>query len=68
MAKYRANKYLTVRELWKTLAVPSIMYGMNVFNWSECELQNLKIIQNKVGRIALGANNYGSVDVIRGDL
>ena len=57
-----------MRELWKTLAVPSIMYGMNVLNWSECKLQKLEIIQNKVGRIALGANNYVSVEAIRGDL
>ena len=68
VARYRVNKYLTVRELWKTLAVPSIMYGMNVLNWSECELQKLEIIQNKVGRIALGANKYVSVEAIRGDL
>ena len=68
IARYRANKYLVVRELWKGMAVPSIMYGMNVLNWTECELQKLEVIQNKVGRIALGANRYASVEAIRGDM
>ena len=35
MARYRANKYLVVRELWDYMAVPSIMYRMNVMNWTE---------------------------------
>ena len=30
IVRYRANKYVVVRELWKEIAVPSIMYGMNV--------------------------------------
>ena len=34
VVRYRTNKYMTVRELWKTLAIPSIMYGINVLNWS----------------------------------
>ena len=68
VARYRANKYVTVRELWKTLAVPSIMYGMNVLNWSEHELQKLEVIQNKVERVALGANRYACVEAIRGDM
>ena len=32
IARYRVNKYLVVRELWKGIAVGSIMYGMNVLN------------------------------------
>ena len=68
IARFRANKYVAVRELWKTMAVPSITYGMNVLNWSECELQKLEVIQNKVGRVALGANRYVSVEAIRGDM
>ena len=27
-ARMRANKYALLRELWKSVAVPSIMYGM----------------------------------------
>ena len=68
IARYRANKYVVVRELWKGMAVPSIMYGMNVLNWTESELQKLEVIQNKVGRVGLGANKYTSVEAIRGDM
>ena len=68
IARYRANKYLVVRELWKGMAVPSIMYGVNVLNWTESELQKLEVIQNKVGRVALGANRYACVEAIRGDM
>ena len=65
IARYRANKYLVGRELWKGMAVPTIMYGMNVLNWTECERQKLEVIQNNVERIALGANRYASVEAIR---
>ena len=68
VARYRSNKYVTVKELWKAISVPSITYGMNVLNWSECELQKLEVIQNKVGRVALGANRYTCVEAIRGDM
>ena len=57
-----------LRELWKTVAVPSLMYGMDVVNWNENDMQKLEVIQNKVGRIALGANWYAAVEAIRGDM
>ena len=30
--------YIVVRELWKAVAVPSIMYGMNVISWNERDI------------------------------
>ena len=68
IARYRANKYLVARELWKGMAVPSLMYGVNVLNWTEIELQILEVIQNKVGRVALGVNRYGCAKAIKGDM
>ena len=50
------------------MAVPSIMYGVNVLNRAESQLQKLEVIQNKVGREALGANRYACVEAIRGDM
>ena len=44
----------------------SIMYGMNMLNWTEGELQKLEVIRNKVGRVALGANGYAGVEAVRG--
>ena len=68
VARWRANKYEVLRELWKTVAVPCLMYGMNVINWSERDMQKLEVIQNKVGRVALGANGFAAVEAIRGDM
>ena len=41
------------------------MYGVNVLNWTESELQKLDVIQNKVRRVALEANRYACVEAIR---
>ena len=49
------------------MAVPSIMYGMNVMKWTKGELDKLDVIQNKVGRMALGANIYVGVEAVRGE-
>ncbi|KAG0717602.1 hypothetical protein GWK47_054088 [Chionoecetes opilio] len=68
VARCRANKYEVVRGLWKGVAVPSIMYGLETMVWSRKELDRLEVTQNKAGRIALGANRYVAVEAIRGDM
>jgi hypothetical protein len=68
VAKTRANKYEVVRGLWKGVAVPSLMYGMNVLKVSPSECDKLDVVQNRVGRVALGANGYVGVEAIRGDV
>ena len=68
VARFRANRYECLRGIWKSMAVPSIMYGMNVMKWTKGELDKLEVIQNKVGRMALGANRYVGVEAIRGDM
>ena len=35
---------------------------------TKCELDKLKVIQNKMGRMALGVNRYVGVEAIRGDM
>ncbi|KAG0713850.1 hypothetical protein GWK47_015278 [Chionoecetes opilio] len=68
VARCRANKYEVVRGLWKGVAVPSIMYGLETMVWSRKELDRLEVTQNKAGRIALRANRYVAVEAIRGDM
>ena len=41
---------------------------MNVLPWILDEIQKLEVIQNKVGRVGLGANKYSAVESIRGDI
>ena len=55
-------------ELWQTVAMPNLMYEMNVVNWSEFHMQKLEVVQNKVGRVALGVNGYAAIEAIRGDM
>ena len=54
--------------MWKSIAVPSIMYGMNVMKWTKGELDKLEVSQNKLGRMALGENRYVGLEAIRGDM
>ena len=68
IAKLRANRYEIVRGMWKNIAVPGIMYGMNVLGVTEKELKDLEIIQNKIGRLALGGNKLEGVEAIRGEM
>ena len=68
ISKFRANKYEVGRGLWKGIAVPSLMYGMDTVKWNKEEIDKMEVIQNRVGRLALGANSIVAVEAIRGDL
>ena len=67
-ARFRANRYETVRCLWKSLRVPSIMYGAEIMTWNQSEIDKLEVIQNKVGRVGLGANKFVGIEAIRGEM
>ena len=68
VARCRANKYEVVRGLWKGVAIPSIMYGLETTVWTRKDMNRLEALQNMTGRIALGANRYVAVEAIRGDM
>ena len=67
-AKFRANKYDVVRCLWKGMGVPAVMYAANVLNWTQQDFDKLEVAQNKIGRVALGANRIVGAEAIRGDM
>ena len=50
------------------MAVPSIMYGMDVIAWNDNELEKLEMGQNRVARMALNAPRYVAVEALRGDM
>ena len=56
VARMRGNKYEIVRNVWKTIAVPSLMRGLDVIPCTLGECDKMDVIQNVVGRVALGAN------------
>ena len=53
ISRCKANKYEVVRSVWKMM-VPSIMYGLETMSWKKNKFEKLVVIQNKIGRIALG--------------
>ena len=50
------------------MAVPSIMYGMDVIAWNESEIDRLEVVQNRTARMALYAPRYTAVEALRGDM
>ena len=68
MAKFRANKYEVIRGVWKSIAVPGLMYGMDVINWKGSEKREMEKTQNKIGRVALGCGKLVGNEAIRGDM
>ena len=67
-ARMRASRYDVVREVWKSVAVPSVMYGMDVIAWNESEIDKLEVGQNRVARMALNAPRYAAIEALRGDM
>ena len=71
MTKFRSNKYEIARGIFKGVVIPSLLYGMETINWTHLlsslwfhtsqtveEINKLEIIQNKIGRLVLGANKW----------
>ncbi|KAF2344789.1 hypothetical protein FHG87_024455 [Trinorchestia longiramus] len=44
------------------------MFGMNVMAWNGGDLEKLKVLQNRVGRVPLGAPKWTAAEALRGDL
>ena len=57
-AKFRANKYDVVRCLWKGVGVPAVMYATGVLNWTERDFDKLEVVQNRIGRVAVGPASW----------
>ena len=68
VARMRGNKYEVLRNVWKTIAVPSLMRGLDVMPCTFGDCDRMDVIQNVVGRVALGANRYVGTEAIRGDM
>ena len=55
-------------KLWETLAIPSILYGAEVFDMVDSDKHRLEIIERQVGRWAVGGNKGTGWEAIYGDL
>ena len=64
----RANHYEIMRGLWKGVAVPTVMYGMEVLEVKAGEMQGLEVVQRKAARKGLGANRYAPIETLGGEM
>ena len=62
------NRTEIVKRLWEGLAIPSLLYGVEIFELSKSELEKLQVIEREVGRWALGGNQGVAIEAIYGDL
>ena len=62
------NKILIGKTFWKSLALPSILYGANIIEFSKTEIEKLQTIENSVYRQILGAPNYAQKSALRGEI
>ena len=65
---FRPNKYEVVRGIWKSIAVSSVIYGMDSINWTADEIKKLYIIQNEMDRLGLRANCLVGTEATQGDV
>ena len=59
---------IVLRGVWKSVAVPSIVCGLDVMTWNESELEKLEIGQNRIARMALNEPGYAVIEALRGDM
>ena len=62
------NKLLIGKTYWKSIVLPSILYGTNIFNLSEDDIKDLQIIENNVYRSTLNAPPYAPNVTLRGKI
>ena len=62
------NKLLIGKTYWKSLVLPSVLYGTNVITLTENESKKLQVIENGVYRKILGAPKYAANCTLRGDV
>ena len=62
------HKVMIGKTYWKNVALPAILYGSSVVNFTETEIKKLQQIENGVGRKILGAPKYAAVATLRGEI
>ena len=63
-----SNKLMVGKTYWKNVAMPTILYGSNIINYTETELEKLQRIENGVYRQILGAPKYATNSTFRGEV
>lgn len=62
------HKITIGKTYWKNVCLPSILYGANIINFTEEEINKLQRIENSVFRQILGAPKYAQTCTLRGEV
>ena len=62
------NKLLIGKTFWKSIVLPSVLYGTNIINLTEDNINELQKIENSVYRSILGAAHYSPKVTLRGEI
>ena len=68
MIERSCNKLLIGKTFWKSIFLPSVLYGTNIINLTEDNINELQKIENSVYRSILGAAHYSPNVTLRGEI
>ena len=68
MIERSCNKLLIGKTFWKSIVLPSILYGTNIIYLTEDNINELQKIENSVYRSILGAAHYSPNVTLRGEI
>ena len=62
------SRLLIGKAFWKSIALPSILYGANIVEFTKQDIEKLQRLENSVGRKILGAPSYSQGAALRGEI
>lgn len=62
------HKVIIGKAYWKSVVLPSVLFGMEVLDWKEAEICKLQRQENVTMRRILGAPNYAVIAAMRGEI
>ena len=62
------SRILIGKTFWKSIALPIILYGINIMDLTKQEIETLQRIENSVYRMILRASNYTQTAALRGEI
>ena len=62
------NTLLIGKTFWKSIALPSLLYGTNIINLTDDNIRELQKIENSVYRCILAAAHYNPNVALRGEI
>ena len=68
MIEKSRNKLLIGKSFWKSIALPSLLYGTSKINLTDDNIRELRKIENSIYRCILGTAHYNPNVALRGEI